>query len=280
MNVSDIISIISAVISLVVAIIIAVIQYKQGKRMEDFSRKQDEQQKKTEAQSIKVKRDSFIMKYYNDKDEIYMLPLCWISSIYDPAHAYHRKMYMEYNMLEEDVQKSICEYMRFDVIKPKNNREDFYSDCVAALNDAEYRNNVINSHRSSFYDNAKYLRRTFESYGNEKLPIDLFMLENRLTDLLRDYKENPKECPDPIEHFLYEFNFRGSDEIQACEVIAVLSKWLAEVEIDIYEEKYWIPGSHGREQITTMEDLFLCALLCIYLCLIMPKKKGNEDDET
>lgn len=278
MSLSDIISIVSAVISLIVAIIIAVIQYKQGKRMEEFSKKQDEEQKKAAAQNIKVKRDTFIMKYYNDKDEIYMLPLCWIAAIYDPAHAYHRKMYMEYNMLEENVQKAICDYMNFNVTKPNNEREDFYSDCVEALKQAEYRNNVINSHRSYFYENAKYLRRAFEYYGNKKLPIDLFVLENRLTDLLRDYREKTKECPDPIEQFLEEFDFHGSDEVQACEVMAVLSKWLAEVEIDIYEERYWVPGSYGREQITTMEDLFLCALLCIYLCLIMPKKKGNNDE--
>ncbi len=182
MSLSDIISIVSAVISLIVAIIIAVIQYKQGKRMEEFSKKQDEEQKKAAAQNIKVKRDTFIMKYYNDKDEIYMLPLCWIAAIYDPAHAYHRKMYMEYNMLEENVQKAICDYMNFNVTKPNNEREDFYSDCVEALKQAEYRNNVINSHRSYFYENAKYLRRAFEYYGNKKLPIDLFVLENRLTD--------------------------------------------------------------------------------------------------
>lgn len=278
MSVSEIISLVCAVLGLLATIIIAVVQYFQGKRMEVLSLKQDKEQKRATAQRIKAERDSFIMKYYNDNDEIYMLPLCWISSVFDPAHSYHRKMYMEYNMLEEDVQDDICQYMHFEIIKPNNDRETFYKDCVDALKKAEFKNYVGKQHKSIYYENAKYLRRAFEYYGNKKLPIDLFVLENRLTDLLRDYREKTKECPDPIEQFLEEFDFHGSDEVQACEVMAVLSKWLAEVEIDIYEERYWVPGSYGREQITTMEDLFLCALLCIYLCLIMPKKKGNNDE--
>lgn len=278
MSVSEIISLVCAVLGLLATIIIAVVQYFQGKRMEELSLKQDKEQKRATAQRIKAERDSFIMKYYNDNDEIYMLPLCWISSVFDPAHSYHRKMYMEYNMLEEDVQDAICQYMHFEIIKPNNDRETFYKDCVDALKKAEFKNYVGKQHKSIYYENAKYLRRAFEYYGNKKLPIDLFVLENRLTDLLRDYREKTKECPDPIEQFLEEFDFHGSDEVQACEVMAVLSKWLAEVEIDIYEERYWVPGSYGREQITTMEDLFLCALLCIYLCLIMPKKKGNNDE--
>ena len=282
MSLSDIISIVCAIISLVVTIIIARVQYKQGKRMEDFSKKQDEEQKKAAAQTIKAKRDSFIMKYYNDDDEIYMLPLCWISSIYDPAHAYHRKMYMEYNMLEEDVQNAICEYMNFNVMKPKNEREDFYSDCVKALEKAEYRNNVINSYRSPFYENAKYLKYTFSRYGRKALPIDLDILENRLFKLLRVYRDKTEKCPDPIEQFLHEFDYYSvksneCDEIKDCEIIAVLSKCLTDFDIDDSEE-FWIPGEYGREQISTMEDLFLCALLCIYLCLIMPKKKINTEE--
>ena len=282
MTISDVISIISAVISLIVAIIIAVIQYKQGRRMEDFSKEQDEEQKRVTAQRIKAARDSFIMKYYNDDDEIYMLPLCWITSIYDPAHAYHRKMYMEYNMLEEDVQQAICEYMHFNVIKPKKERMSFYSDCVKALEEAEYRNNVLNSHTSIYYENAKYLRRAFSEYGRKELPIKLNVLENRITDLLRDYKNNPQKCPDPIVDFLREFNYFSckTDEINACEICAVLSKWLAEFNPDKDSENYWIPGEYGYEKLSTMEDLFLCALLCTYLYLIMPEKKENDNDQT
>ncbi len=280
MSVSDIISIISAVISLIVAIVIAVVQYKQGKRMEELSLKQDKKQKIVTAQRIKAECNSFIMKYKNDYDEIYMLPLCWIASIYDPAHAYHRKMYMEYNMLEEDIQKAICDYMNFNVAKPETERDAFYADCVKSLKEAEFRNTVDNKHRSVYYDNAKYFQRTFEYYGGKELPIDLFSLESRLTDLLRDYKENPHECSNPIVEFLSEFHYYSQDEVEACEICTVLSKWLAEFEIDIdtINDDYWIPGGYGYEQIRTMEDLFLCALLCVYLFLIMPKKKGNEDE--
>lgn len=280
MSLVDFVSVVSAVLSLLASIIIAIVQYKQGKRMEDFSRKQDEKQQRVIAQSIKAKRDSFIMKYYNDDDEIYMLPLCWVSSIYDPAHAYHRKMYMEYNMLEEDVQNAICKYMHFNVVKPKTEREAFYSDCVEALEVAEHRNNVNNHHTSIYYENAKYLRRTFDRYGAKKLPIKLDILERRLTDLLREYKENPRNCPDPLTAFLCEYNYYECEEQQACELCAVLSKWLAEFSPKEYDDDYWVTGEYGYENIATMEDLFLCSLLCVYLFLIMPKKKETDDDQT
>ena len=275
-------SIIGGVLSFTATIIIAAIQFKQGKRMEDLSNKQDMEQKRATAQRIKAERDTFIMKYYNDDDEIYMLPLCWIASIYDPAHAYHRKMYMEYNMLEEDVQKAICKYMHFNVIKPKNEREAFYSDCVKALEDAEFRNTVLNSHKSIFYDNAKYLRMVFSEYGRKELPINLYTLEKRITDLLRDYNDNPIKCPDPMEKFLREFNYFSCEceEPKACEICAVLSKWLAEFNPDVYSEDFWVPGEYGYESLSTMEDLFLCALFCTYVYLIMPKKKGNEDEQS
>lgn len=280
MSVSEKISLVCAVLGLLATIIIAVVQYFQGKRMEELSLKQDKEQKRATAQRIKAERDSFIMKYYNDDDEIYMLPLCWITSIFDPAHAYHRKMYMEYNMLEEDVQNAICEYMHFCVKKPENEREAFYKDCVAALEKAEFRNYVGKHHKSIYYENAKYLRRAFDSYGSKKLPIKLSTLDDRLTDYLCAYRKNPKNCSDPITVFLSEFDYFNCEEIQACELCAVLSRWLAEYEPDEYSEDYWISGEYRYEQIATMEDLFLCALLCTYLFLILPMKKGNKNDQT
>lgn len=283
MSLSDIISIISAVISLIVAIIIAVIQYKQGKRMEDFSKKQDEEQKKAAAQSIKVKRDTFIMKYYNDKDEIYMLPLCWIAAIYDPAHAYHRKMYMEYNMLEEDVQKAICEYMHFNVIKPKNERDTFYNKCIEALLKEEHKYYIFEkNHNSIFYDNAKYFRKALERYGSKTMPIDLSILENRFTDLLCEYKEHPDKCIDPLKQFVRETNYTSTntDEVDACEICCVMIKWIAEWNKWNCHDSFWIPGEYGYEKIETMEDLFLCALFCLYVYLIMPKNEGEKNDQT
>lgn len=285
MSISDIISIVSALISLIVAIIIAIVQFRLDKRMEKLALKQDQEQKRAVAQRIKAERDSFIMKYYNDEREIYMLPLCWIASIYDPAHAYHRNMYMEYNMLEEDVQQAICQYMDFNVEKPKIEREDFYSKCVKALQDAENRESVFPHPRTILYDNAKYLRRAYERYGSQKLPIPLFQLEHRLSDLLRDYREDAAKCPNPLESFLKETHFYSmeTEEIIACEICTVMTKWLAEVHYDTMSEdaeNYWIPGTYGGEAITTMEDLFLCALFCVYLFLIMPQKKGNKNAKT
>lgn len=277
-NILDIISFVGSLLSFAATIIIAKLQYDQGKRMEELSIKQDNEQRIEKAQRIEAARNSFIMKYYNEDDDIYMLPLCWIASIYDPAYAYHRKMYMEYNMLEEDVQKAICEYMHFNVEKPKNDREAFYSDCVKALQEAEHRNYIDNIYDSIYYDNAKYLRMTFSEYGRKKLPLNLNHLETRLTDLLRTYRKNPRECPNPLLEFLKEYNYFSREEFESCELCAVLSKWLAEFDPDEYSEDYWVPGEYRYECISTMEDLFLCALYCTYVFLIMPPKKGDEDE--
>lgn len=282
MSVSDWISIICAILGLIVAIIIAVVQYKQGKRMEDLSQRQDLEQKRATAQRIKAQRDSFIMKYHNEKHEIYMLPLCWIAAVFDPAHAYRRKMIMEYNMLEEDVQDAICEYMSFRIEKPQNERDDFYSECVRALKDAEQRESVLPHPDSILYENAKYFKRAFDYYGTQDIPIPLHHLEGRLTDLLRDYRRDAAKCPNPLETFLQETDFysMSTEEIIACEICTVMNKWLACVHHDALsddeEEKSWIPGSYGGEELETMEDLFLCALLCVYLFLVLPKKKGTK----
>ncbi len=273
-----IVAIISSLASLAAAIVIAIVQYRQSKRMEELAKRQDTEEKRRRMQYIKAQRDTFIMKYYNDEHEIFLLPLCWIASVYKPAFSYTRKMYMEFNMLEQDIQDAICQYMNLKLVRPDCEGNDFYYKCVEAIEKAE-KKYYIGSHTSFFYEGAKYFSRGLTRYHNEGLPINLFDLENRFTDLLRDYRENPEICPDPISQFAHDFNYYAAEEVVACEISAVVVKWLAQWNApkDLDVDDFWTPGEYSGESIDTMEDLFLCALFCVYVYLIMPKKTVNEN---
>ena len=73
----SIVSALCAIGSLIAAILIGRCQVNQGKRMEALSLRQDEEVKRQKAQQLKAQRDTFLMKYFNEKDDIYLLPLCW-----------------------------------------------------------------------------------------------------------------------------------------------------------------------------------------------------------
>ena len=129
----SIVSALCAIGSLIAAILIGRCQVNQGKRMEALSLRQDEEVKRQKAQQLKAQRDTFLMKYFNEKDDIYLLPLCWVAALYNPALTYHRNMFREYNMLEEDVQDAICDYMGLKLAKPKSKGKDFYFLCVDVI---------------------------------------------------------------------------------------------------------------------------------------------------
>ena len=275
MNILEtIISVSCAAAGLVATIIIAIVQYKQGKRMEALALRQDNDERIRREQQIKVQRDSFIMKYYNDYHEIYFLPLCWVASIYNSALSYHRKMYMEYNMLEEDVQKAICNYMNFN-IPTLISGEDFYAACVKKLEGKEEEYTTKQPSLHIFYDSAKYLKYCIERYGHEHLPDNTDSLESEVMKLIHE-SLNGDELNDPIQNFAMSNGFFGYDEKKACLICAVAAKGIAEHRSDFFKgNEYWTPGDYGGEQLETFEDLFLCTLFCIYVNLILPEIKGD-----
>ena len=184
-------------------------------------------------------------------------------------------------MLERDAQDAICQYMNLKIVRPDCEGDDFYSKCVEAIIQTE-KKYYIGEHTSIFYEGAKYFHRGLTRYNDNELPVNLFDLENRFTDLLREYKENPDKCSDPILQFASEFNFYSAEEPIACEISAVIVKWLAEWSApdNLDYDNFWVPGEYSYESIDTMEDLFLCALFCVYVYLIMPNKMRSGDDKT
>lgn len=289
---ADCISVICSIISVFCTIIIGICQVKQGNRMEALALRQDEEAKRQKAQQLKAQRDSFLMKYFNEKDDIYLLPLCWVAALYNPALAYHRNMFREYNMLEEDVQDAICDYMGLKLDKPKTKDQDFYFLCVGAIRKAEqkYRPKECNGYSGLFYDGAKYFLKCVKDYRAKTLPLSTSDLEICLYGCLSKYNPEEAQFSDPLGDYAYYFEFNRLEcpELNACEICAVAAKALAQWEGQKIssksnveasdsdgEDKYWIPGGYGNEQLETMEDLFLCALFSIYVNLILPQ--NNEE---
>ena len=293
---TDCISIICSIISaccafgsLLTAILIGRWQVKQGQDMEALALRQDNEAKRQKAQQLKAQRDTFLMKYFNEEDDIYLLPLCWVAALYNPALAYHRNMFREYNMLEEDVQDAICDYMELSLPKPLLKGQEFYDNCVEAIQQAEkkYHHGETQS-TELFYEGAKYLYKGLENYRTKELPIPLYDLEKCLFSRLRMFDENPESNPDPLGEYAYDFNFGNGPEKSACEICAVAAKVLAEWDcqpISFQENteispvanpdkkvNFWLPGEYAHERLETMEDLFLCALFSIYVGLILQQR--------
>lgn len=79
------------------------------------------------------------------------------------------------------------------------------------------------------------------------------------------FRSNDKKAT-PIQQLSAEYNFGRCKEIEACQLVTVIAKFVA-----IYgnknksnEKSYGSPGGYDGEAIETMEDLFLLALFEIY----------------
>lgn len=272
-----IISLVCSIASLIATIVIAVVQYKQNKAMKELSERQDIEERKRRAQQIKAQRNSFIMRYHNRNNEIYLLPLCWIASIYSPTLSYCRKMYMEFNMLEEDVQDAICEYMNLKLKRPLLSDTDFYKECISALL-AEEKKYQYGNAPSLFYDNAKYLRGCIEHNRTSAISLDTFTVCSEFNNQCGLFHNSPAFYPNPIYNTAVGFGFSNSNYKQTCEICAIAANFLASnVVISTSQSQYWIPGQYGNERLETLEDLFLCALFSIYVNLILPKEEVSND---
>lgn len=266
-----------AIATFVATIVLGVAQYRQGKRMEKLALRQDQDEKLHREQRVRAQRDAFIIKYNNPSNDIYLLPLCWISSMYNPTMSYCREMYREYNMLEQEVQDAICEYMNLVVDKPQCKGTEFYGICADALQKAEHEYLPFNDNKIYFYENAKYLERSITRYASSRLPDLYEKAEACFGDYLTSYAINGHFFPNPINCFMREFGLSARLENEACLLCAVAAKGIA---LDKAQEddssKYWIPGQHANERLETMEDLFLCALFCVYVGLLI---QGENNDE-
>lgn len=268
MSCSDWISIICAGVSLIVTIIIAGLQFWQSSRMNKFERRQDERDEQRHAESVKAQAVSFISKNYSDRG---LIPLCAIAAMHNDLFYYSREMYREFCCLTLEVQNRILEYCELDLCVVHTGR--FYEECIEALNKTCKK--YFPDDKEIFYDGGKYILRSLERYGRDKIPNHRFDYENSLTDVLSKAFASKNISATPIEKLCTVYNFADCDEIDACQFVSTVAEFIA-----IYgdentksEKNYGSPGAYDDETIDTMEDLFLLAMFEIYVCLVLKEAK-------
>lgn len=287
LNLSDWISIISSVIALIVTIIIAILQMKQSKKIADFEKRQDEREERRYEENIKKQAVSFISKYYSNRG---LIPLCAIASMHNELFYYSREMYREFCCLRQEVQNAILEYCDLDLRVTKI--DNFFGKCINVVE--RIIKDSFPTDVSVFYDGGKYVYRSLEYYSNEKIPNqyikyhskymdnslikpniegkkDIALYDDCIKDKLREVFENNASEKQPISELEEYYNFKLSDEIDACQFATTLAKYMAIFGSKKEHEnsKYGTPGGYAGETIDTMEDLFLQALFYIYIYLIL-----------
>ena len=130
---------------------------------------------------------------------------------------------------------------------------------------------------SPFYDGGKYVLRSLEYYGGEKIPVErinyrpsymtgplaanfdgISSYESCITDVLSESfrGEGPEH---PISALERKYGFKGAPENEACQFATVLAQYIAIYgsEDDDSDKEYGAPGGYAGETIDTMEDLFV-----------------------
>lgn len=282
MTSSDLINIICASVTLGATIVIAVLQWRQSIRMEKFELRQDERDERRHAERVKSQAVSFISKYYADRG---LIPLCAMAAMHNDLHYYSREMYREFCCMTLETQNRVLEYCKLD-LRIKEEKELFRR-CIKAVE--EVLNARFPGDESPFYDGGKYVLRSLEYYGDEKIPVERInycpaymngpfaassdgtsFYESCITDVLGESFQGIGSKR-PVFTLERKYGFGGAPEIEACQFATVLARYIA-----LYcgkdsdsDREYGAPGDYAGETIDTMEDLFLLALFEIYVNLVL-----------
>lgn len=284
MTCSDWISIICASISLVVTIVIAGLQLWQSGRMEKFERRQDERDERRHVEEVKSQAVSFISKHYSDRG---LIPLCAMAAMHNDLYYYSREMYREFCCMTLETQNRVLEYCGLDLRVTEEDR--LFERCIEAVMNVVRTCFPEDAQTSPFYDGGKYVLRSLERYGDEKIPIerinyrspyaagplavnsdDTSSYECCITDVLSESLRG-YGSEHPISDLEDEYDFRGAQENEACQFATVLAQYIA-----IYcsenkdsNKKYGTPGGYVKEITGKMEDLFLLAVFEMYTDLVL-----------
>ena len=303
LSLSDYIGIATSILSLVATVIVAFIQCRQGKKMADFEKRQDERDEKRLAESIESQAVSFISKYNKDRG---LIPLCAVAALHDKFYHYSREMYREFCCMTIEVQNKVLEFCKLDLsIQGGTNESNlsFFNKCLNAL-ESHFRKTYPDD-TSPFYEGGKYIERSLERYASKKIPVKVLSLKE--TGYRPAYIDNPitthfnvnretcsyDECmtgvlsdfhagrgsKHPITNLksIYQFDKveKEDGEVKACQFATKLAYYIAVFGDDEENsgKNYGAPGHYNGELIDTMEDLFLQALFGIYIHLGLSKKE-------
>ena len=282
MTCSDWISIICASISLIVTVVIAGLQLWQSGRMERFERRQDERDERRHAEGVKSQAVSFISKHYADRG---LIPLCAMAAMHNDLYYYSREMYREFCCMTLETQNRVLEYCGLD-LRVKEEK-GLFGRCIEAVE--EILHTRFPGDESPFYDGGKYVLRSLEYYGGEKIPVERInyrspyttgplvanfdgtsSYESCITDVLSEsFRGDGPEHP--ISALERKYGFKGVPENEACQFATVLAQYVAIYGSgdDDSDKEYGAPGGYAGETIDTMEDLFLLAVLEMYIHLVL-----------
>lgn len=282
LSISDWIAIISGGLSLILSIVIAVVQYKQSKQMAAFEKRQDERDERRHDEGVKAQAVAFISKYYPDRG---LIPLCAVAAMHDDLFYYSREMYREFCCLTLETQNRILEYCGLDLRVTEE--KGLFKRCVKAAE--EVLRTRFHDDESPFYDGGKYVLRSLECYGGEKIPVerinyhppymtgpfavnfdDTAPYESCIADVLSEsFRCDGSEHP--ISDLECKYGFKETPENEACQFATVLAQFIAIYgsEDDGSDKEYGAPGRYAGETIETMEDLFLLAVFEMYIHLVL-----------
>ena len=282
MTCSDWISIICASISLIVTIVIAGLQLWQSGRMEKFERRQDERDERRHAEEMKSQAVSFISKHYADRG---LIPLCAMAAMHIELYDYSREMHREVCCMTLETQNRVLEYCGLDLRVAEE--KELFRRCIKAVE--EILHTRFPGDESPFYDGGKYVLRSLEYYGGEKIPVERInyrpsymtgplaanfdgtsSYENCITDVLSEsFRGDGPEHP--ISALERKYGFKGAPENEACQFATVLAQYVAIYGSgdDDSDKEYGAPGGYAGEIIDTMEDLFLLAVFEMYIHLVL-----------
>lgn len=254
--------------------------------MERFELRQDERDERRRTETVKSQAVSFISKHYANRG---LVPLCAMAAMHNSLFYYSREMYRDFCCMTSEVQNLILEYCEFDLRVRKV--DGFFWKCVKATEDVLRER--FPDDESPFYDGGKYVLRSLERYGSERVLIEhidrrricaseelgrmafprldeVFLHEDRIRDALSNAFEG-EGSRHPIADLEHACGFREESEIKACQFAVILARYVA-----IYggegrnlEKNYGAPGGYAGEPIETMEDLFLLSVFEMYTRLVL-----------
>lgn len=267
-----VVELIVSMVTLIITVIISLKQLRLEENMNQFTQEQAERDEKFRRDSVNAEAIAFIQKYNQDgyNSEIYLLPLCVMAYKYDPTYPYRRAMYRDFCSRTERVRQEILA------------RRNMYYDCRedksfgGKILDLVYKNwRVIwgeSGHFNYFY-NIKRLTEALTEFGSELQHPNHFEIENAVTDLLIESKDDPQIEDKRCELDMY---FGTAESIDVAYLCCLVAKYTACYygEYDDTDESVNLVGVYSGDLY--MEDLFLDALLDVHLCRIDANKEALD----
>lgn len=272
-------------LSLAATIIIACVQYKQTEKMSNFERRLDCRDELRHNEQIEAQAAKFISEH---REDIRLIPLCVIASIYNNTFYYSRPIYRDFCYLTHETQNKILAHchLNLDVVVIS----DFYDKCIDTIRKV-VRDNFPND-KDIFYENGKYVSNCLLNYGPENFPYQ-YIPYQRFSNIpaIQSYYNNNDKAPyeqcicdtlskafsckchsKPITYLADFYCFNNMDPMEACQFVTTVMLYIAHFSKNtILDYNYEAPLEQLREegQEVKMEDLFLLALYETYIRLIL-----------